>query len=154
MIQESVEELLGLERGIEKAKWRDRVRFLRHLKSGQASTTREAGELIGLSVRQGQRLWRRYREEGIRGFLENRMKGKPPLLNGEQVDQLEERLREDDIGTLWQAGELIHEKFGIRMSVPGVWFMFKRHGIKLKTGRPSNVRKDPEEEEAFKKTLI
>ncbi len=47
---------------------------------------------------------------------------------------------------------MILEKFNVRMTEQGVWFMFRRHGIKLKTGPPSNIRKDLEEEAAFKKT--
>jgi transposase len=151
LIKESESVLLKLEQTIEKAKWRDHVRFLRHLKSGQARTTREAGELVGLGLRQSQRLWSRYKKEGIKNFGKSPLKGKPPLLGKDDISELEKRLQQSDIGTLREASQMILEKFNVRMTEQGVWFMFRRHGIKLKTGRPANIRKDPQEEAAFKK---
>ncbi len=100
LIKESESTLLKLEQSIEKAKWRDHVRFLRYLKSGQARTTKQAGELVGLGLRQSQRLWSRYKKEGIKDFGKTPLKGKPSLLSEGELFELQERLQEDDIGTL------------------------------------------------------
>ena len=64
-IAESVDYLRHLERATKDLKARDRVRFIRLLKIGQAATQKQAGGLIGLKVRQAQRLWKQYREEGL-----------------------------------------------------------------------------------------
>lgn len=47
---------------------RDRVRFIRLLKSGEAFTQSTAGQVIGLCERQSQRLWRIYQQEGLAGL--------------------------------------------------------------------------------------
>ncbi len=56
-IAESVDYLRNLERAAKELKARDRVRFIRLLKIGKAMTQEQAGALIGLKVRQSQRLW-------------------------------------------------------------------------------------------------
>jgi len=154
LIKESESELLQLEESIGEARWRDHVRFLRFLKSGRAKTLVSAAEMVGLKERQSRRLWARYKSEGLEPFGQNPYRGRIPRLAKEREDELIERLKQDDIGTLKQASDMIREEFQVELTEQGVWMMFSRMGIKLKTGRPTNVRKDPEEEAAFKKTSI
>jgi hypothetical protein len=56
-IKELLEKLLGLEKRTSRGLERDRVRFLRFLKSGEARSQIKAGLLISLGNRQSQRLW-------------------------------------------------------------------------------------------------
>jgi transposase len=56
--------------------------------------------------------------------------------------------------TQLQIGEWIESNFGKRFTQAGVSVLFKRLKIKLKTGRPSNVRKDEAAAEDFKKTSL
>ncbi len=55
-IQESIDYLLEQERKSALALIRDRVRFIRLLKSGEAKTQSAASQVIGLCERQSQRL--------------------------------------------------------------------------------------------------
>ncbi|MBD0299922.1 MAG: hypothetical protein ICV82_06625 [Nitrososphaera sp.] len=56
-IEETLKVLVRKEREQSKAFVRDRIRFLRLLKSGKCATQTQAGELIGLRARSSQRLW-------------------------------------------------------------------------------------------------
>ncbi|KAA5539111.1 hypothetical protein [Adhaeribacter rhizoryzae] len=53
-IKKTVAELQELEKGQKQARLRDRVRFVRYLKAGQANTQPEAGAMIGLQRRYSQ----------------------------------------------------------------------------------------------------
>lgn len=153
-IAESVDYLRRLERTTKDLKTRDRVRFIRLLKIGQAMTQKQAGALIGLKVRQSQRLWKHYREEGISKLCQNNYVGKQAKLSRTEQEQLRERLRDDDIGTLKQARIYLKEEFAADYTVSGVSALFARLKVKLKTGRPSNVKQDKEQVEEFAKKNI
>ena len=58
-IKEAIEDLNRLEKTNKDLKGRDRIRFLRLLKSGEASSQLQAGRMSGLKLRQSQRLWQR-----------------------------------------------------------------------------------------------
>ena len=58
-IKEASEDLNRLEKTNKDLKGRDRIRFLRLLKSGEASSQLQAGRMLGLKLRQSQRLWQR-----------------------------------------------------------------------------------------------
>ncbi len=152
-IAESGEHLRNLERAAKDLKARDRVRFIRLLKIGKAMTQEQAGVLIGLKVRQSQRLWKQYREEGLSKLCQNNYVGRKAKLRAEQ-EQLRQRLRDDDIGTLEQARICLKEEFAVDYTVGGVSALFQRMCVKLKTGRPSNVKQDKEQMEEFAKKNI
>ncbi len=81
-IAESGDYLRNLERAAKDLKARDRVRFIRFLKIGKATTQEQAGTPVGLKVRQSQRLWKQYRTEGLSKLCQNnssagRLKLKP-----------------------------------------------------------------------------
>lgn len=153
-IQESVESLLELERQTTVGRCRDRVRFIRLLKSGEARSQQQASDLIGISHRQGQWLWKQYLQEGISYLSENQYKGYSGKLSAENKELLQQRLKSDDIDTLQAAQQCLEQDLGVKYkSVSGVSYVLSRLKIKLKTGRPSHVRKDPEAVEAFKKRV-
>lgn len=154
IITESAEYLLKLERQIKDLKARDRVRFVRLLKSGEAATQREAGALIGLQVRQSQRLWRQYRETGLSAMAQSNYAGGTSKLDQEQQRQFVERLRQDDIQTLEQARRFLRQECGVEYTIGGVSAVCGRLKVKLKTGRPQNVKQKAEELEEFKKKNI
>lgn len=153
-IQESVEELRELERQTTVARCRDRVRFIRFLKSGEASSQQQAATLIGISHRQAQRLWHHYLHQGIGYLCENQYKGYEGKLTVENKDWFQERLKSDDIATLEQARHCLQQERGVSYkSISGVSYVCSRLKIKLKTGRPSHVQKVAEEAESFKKKI-
>jgi transposase len=59
----------------------------------------------------------------------------------------------DQASQLQEVQAFLQAAFGVKYSLSGISKLFTPLKIKLKTGRPSNVRKDPAAEEAFKKTL-
>ncbi len=135
-IAESGDNLRNLERAAKDLKTRVRVRFIRLLKIGKAMTQEQAGALIGVQVRQSQRLWKQYREEGLSKLCQNNYVGRKAKLRAEQ-EQLRQRLRDDDIGTLERARICLKEEFSVDYTVGGVSCLFQRMKVKLKTGRPS-----------------
>lgn len=153
-IAESDDYLRRLERTTKDLKARDRVRFIRLLKIGQATTQEQAGMLIGLKVRQSQRLWKKYREEGVSKLCQNNYVGRQAKLSQAEQEQLRYRLQGDDIGTLKQAQICLKEEFAVDYTTSGVSALFARMKVKLKTGRPSNVKQDKEQMEEFAKKNI
>ena len=152
-IKESVEELHQLEKRQSEALFRDRIRYIRLLKSGVVRTQKAASESIGLSPRQGQRNWRLYREQGIQGLLRPiEHLGAPTKLKPAEFDELEKRLEDDDIQFLHEAVNHVKEKYGQEYTIPGMHYVFKRLKVKKKTGRPVNIRQDKEGLKEFKKT--
>ena len=150
-IKEAIEDLSRLEKTTKDLKGRDRIRFLRLLKSGEASSQIQAGRMIGLKLRQSQRLWQRYRTAGFEEFIKSRYEGRQSKLTEDEKQILAERLKEDDVKSLQQAQEYLALEFGVHYTIGGVSNLFQQMKIKLKTGRPRNYRQDKEETEAFKK---
>lgn len=154
LIQESVAQLVELERKQTQARFRDYIRFLRYLKAGQAPSQQASGALIGLKTRQSQSLWRTYRQHGLNYLLSERRGGSVGYLSYGQISQMQGMLRQSRTGlTQEQIADWIASNFGKRFSQSGISVLFKRLKIKLKTGRPTNVRKEEAAALAFKKTL-
>lgn len=152
-IRETEKTLLEREREQSKAFLRDRFRFLRLLKSGQCSALKQAGQLISLSLRSSQRLWKRYQQGGLEALLTYPYQGKPCRLSKEQMMQLKDYLSQDGVQFLHEAKAYIEQRFGVPYSISGLHRLFKRMKVKKKTGRPSNYRKDEKGAKAFKKSL-
>ena len=151
-IKESIEELKDLERSMSKGLVRDRVRFIRLLKEESSFNIPAAAEKAGGYKKSwGYNLWKLYEQKGIVGVSAYPFKGTRPRLSKEDEQKLRAVLREDKISTLHQTAAWIKETTGVSYCDSAVWFVFKRLGIKKKTGRPQNVRKDIEGAEAFKK---
>ena len=151
LIQESCEELVYLEKTHQKSYLRDRIRFLRFLKEGRVKSQSDSGALIGLSARQSKNLWLKYKEEGISYFIQPRVNQNWGKLSSIQISRLLEHLDKDTTLTQGQVQKYIADNFGASLSQPGVHYLFKRLKVKLKTGRPSNIRKDEQASEVFKK---
>lgn len=153
LIRESEEELVRLERNQTAALLRDRVRYIRLLKTGESLTQKSASEAIGLKIRQGQRNWQMYRSGGMDKLLCPPFRpGRPSKLSSEEEQALKSRLKEDDIQFLHEAVSHVKEKYGQDFSVVGMHYLFKRLQVKKKTGRPVNIRQDKIGLEEFKKT--
>ncbi len=155
LIKESVSELQELERAQKHSRYRDYVRFVRYLKEGTSTTQVGAGERIGLKTRQSQLLWQRYKQEGLSGMLTYPFEGTVGKLSYSHISRLRCFLRDATTPlTQQQIADWIKDSFGVEYQQSGISKLFKRLKIKLKTGRPSNVRKDEASGEAFKKTSL
>lgn len=153
-IREPVEQLQQLERHQSIAILRDRIRFLRLLKSGQCTSQCQAAEAINLSLREGQRIWARYRKEGLQGLFRYKTKGGTCKLTPAQLAQLQLTLQQDQIQTLREGRDCIEQSFGVHYTLGGVHYVFKCLKVKKKTGRPCSMRKDARGSKAFKKNSL
>lgn len=130
---------------------RRRLRFLLLLKSGECASQALAGAKIGIKTRAAEKLWALYRRKGVRGLLEKPHSGQPPKLDKQIKQALQKELDRSCIQTLGEACSFVLQKHGIAISQSAMHHYFKAEGIKKKTGRPTNVRKDVAGEERFKK---
>lgn len=151
-IKEGLEELKQVEQQQSSARLRDRVRLLRFFKSGKAATQQDAAELVGLTSRQVQKLWQLYKREGLEALLQTHYKGSWSKLSAVEQARLLQRLDADDIITQAQLLAWLRQETGISYSQSGLSCLLARLKVKLKTGRPVNVRKDQAGEATFKKT--
>ncbi|MDQ4141813.1 MAG: winged helix-turn-helix domain-containing protein [Bacteroidota bacterium] len=153
LIQEEESYLRWQERHAQKGIVRDRIRFLRLLKSGQCKSQWAAGEAIGLQGRQSQRLWQQYRQQGYAGLVQAYSNHNFGKLSSAQISRLQAYLRQDQVSQLAEAQAYIATEFGTHYTISGICKLFQRLQIKLKTGRPVNIRQDEAQAEAFKKTF-
>lgn len=153
-ITQSVDELRQLETQQKLARQRDRIRFLRLLKEGTARSQSQAGQAIGLALRQSQRIWKSYLQTGINGLIEPNYQPAFGKLSAAQLAQLQAWLRLDQAQTLEHIQAYLRQRWVINYSISGISKLCKRLKIKTKTGRPVNRRQDPAAPEAFKKTLL
>ena len=152
-IKESEAQLRELERGQSKALLRDRMRFLRLLKSGECTSQAAAGRQVGLKLRASEKLWSKYCTEGLRGLLAYPYKGSKGKLSEEQEQFLQEALRTTQIQSLQQGCQYVAETFEVSYTPSGIRYVFQRLKVKKKTARPSHVHKDEAGEKRFKKNL-
>lgn len=152
-IQESDEELAAREWQLRGEREQVRVRMLRLLKSGQVRSMRACAPLLGYSIPQLSHWWHRYEQAGLAALVEQKRRpGKPTRMTPAAWAGLEEELRAGRMGSLEAARRYLQERWGITyQSVNGIWWQFKKHRVKLKTGRRRHRRADPAAQEAFKK---
>ena len=79
--------------------------------------------------------------------------GNRTLLTAAQDVALLERLKKDDMITQTNVKEYLLETFGVEYDLSSISKKLKRLGVKNKTGRPVNIRKDSEGEVEFKKNF-
>ena len=150
-IKESEPQLLSVERRQSYALLRDRMRFLRLLKSGECPSQAKAGKQIGLGLRGSEKLWKKYRTEGLQGLLTYPYQGPQGKLSPKQQQQLLAQLKRDETQTLQQACGYVEQKFGVRYTAAGMHYVFERLKVKKKAGRPVHYHKDRKGEQQFKK---
>lgn len=134
-----------------KAKLRDYVRFLRLLKSGEATTQIQAANQVNLSLRQAQRLWQRYQQAGFEALIKDQQSSYIGKLSTLQISRLRQFLLDDQAQTLADIQAYLAGSLGVHYTIGGVSDLCKRLKIKRKTGRPVNVRQQPGAIEFFKK---
>ena len=152
-IKESESDLLSLEKRETNAMRRDRIRFIRVLKSGNFRSQSAAGSSIGLGERQSQRLWSSYVKGGLSSLLSTYAERWWGKLSSVQISQLRSFLLSDQAQTLADIQAYLAGNLGVKYSISGVSDLCKRLKIKAKTGRPVNVRQKPGSVDDFKKNL-
>ena len=154
-IQESEEELTRREQSLRGQKAGDRVRMLRLLKSAAVKSLKDCAPMVGYSLSQLTRWWERYRAEGLAGMLKRQKPaGKASRLTPEAWAGLLQAMRTGHIATMQDARNYLQREWGISYkNGKSLWWLFKKHRIKWKTGRRRHKKAQPEQQVAFKKTL-
>lgn len=153
LITEDLATLQVTEKQQTKAQFRDYVRFLRLLKSGQASTQLTAANQVNLSLRQAQRLWKHYRQQGLHALIQPRMSIYMGKLSTTQMSHLRGFLLDDQAQTLADIQTYLADRLGVKYTIGGVFDLCKRLKIKPKTGRPVHAHQAPGAVEDYKKNL-
>lgn len=151
LITETEAELVKLEKRRSIAIERDRIRFLRLLKTTQATNQTIAGQAIGLGQRQAQRLWQLYRKAGLSALMIPPSRRGWGKLSSHQMSCLRQFLYDDQAQTLAHIQDYLLGSLGVKYSISGISSLCQRLQIKPKTGRPVNVRQAPDAVESFKK---
>jgi transposase len=153
-IQESEEDLMRLEQSLRGQKPADRVRMLRLLKSGVVKSLKDCAPLIGYSLVQVTRWWERYRSAGLAELLkQHKPVGPASKLTAEAWEGLMQAMRAGHIATMQEARHYLEREWGIRYkNGKSLWWLFKKHRVKCKTGRRRHQKANPEQQAAFKKT--
>ena len=133
---------------------RDRLQYLYLLKTQRVKSQKGAGALIGLQERQSQNLWYLYKKGGIALLLDLTRQTYFGKLSSMQMSFLRTYLKTDQANNLADIQTWLQNNLQASYTLGGISILCKRLKIKLKTGRPTNVRQDKEGLESFKKTSI
>jgi transposase len=153
-IKESEEALSQLEQSLRGQKAADRVRLLRLLKSETVPSLKEAAPLVGYSLAQVTRWWERYRAAGLDELLKQpKPVGKSSRLTAQAWEGLMAAMRAGQIASMQDARNYLQEQWGIAYkNGKSLWWLFKKHRIKWKTGGRQHQKANVEQQNAFKKT--
>jgi transposase len=153
-IKESEEALSQLEQSLRGQKAADRVRLLRLLKSETVPSLKEAAPLVGYSLAQVTRWWERYRAAGLDELLKQpKPVGKSSRLTAQAWEGLMAAMRAGQIASMQDARNSLQEQWGIAYkNGKSLWWLFKKHRIKWKTGGRQHQKANVEQQNAFKKT--
>lgn len=150
LIQEDADTLLAREKACVGKKPRQRLQLLRLLKSGQAENIPHVARMVGMSTDNAAKLFKRYRQEGLEGFLQLQYLGRRPRLTTAQEHQLQSatvaHFRTLHEGQVW-----IAENFKVHYTLGGTSVLFDRLGVKKKTGRTTHHKQDLGAQEEYKK---
>ena len=150
VIAEADDDLAAAERRLRGQPAAARVRMLRLLKAGAATSLGACAPLVGYSPRQLARWWAAYRAGGLAGLTAERPRpGRASRLTPGALAGLEGEMRAGRIATLEGARRYLAEGWGIEYgSLNGVWWPLRQHKIKPKTGRRRHRKADGRAREA------
>lgn len=132
---------------------RDRLQYLYLLKAQVVKSQKTAGALIGLKERQSQNLWYLYKKGGIPLLLDLTRQTYFGKLSSTQLSLFRTYLKTDQANNLADMQIWLQNNLQVNYTLGGISILCKRLKIKLKTGRPTNIRQDKEGLESFKKTF-
>ncbi len=151
-ISETETELRTLEKRQSNAKLLLRTQLLRLLKSGEFLQLKKAVEILGITEKYGDDLWKKYKTEGLGSYLQLNYRANRAKLNTQQKAKLVERAGEG-FDSQSEAQEFIENEFGVSYTQQGVSLLFQRLKIKAKVPRPFNIKADKQEQSSYKKTF-
>ena len=156
IIQESPADLARLVRQHRNSVVGTRLSMLKKLKSGEARSLPQVAQQLDYSLRQCQRWFKAYQQEGLAVLLQASQQGRN---SGERMSEaawmaLNEALVAGEVATYVQARALVAEHGVVYRDDSSVLKLFRRHQIKAKTGRPRHEKADAEQQAEFKKTSL
>jgi transposase len=100
------------------------------------------------------RWWERYRQAGLAGLLKQQKPvGMASRMTGEAWAGLLQAMRKGHMATMEDARDYLEREWGIRYkNGKSLWWLFKKHRVKWKTGRRRHKKANAEQQAAFKKT--
>ncbi len=133
----------------------ERIQMLYWLKVGQASTRKQLAQLLDHNESTITRWLNLYRKGGIEQLLElKQAPGKPAKINGKVLEDLKLELQKPTgFRSYGEVQNWLEEKHGVQAAYKTVHQTVRyKLKAKLKTPRPSSLKKDAAEQENFKKT--
>lgn len=122
-------------------------------------TRTEAAESCGMD-RQTLRDWvHRYNAEGLTGLVDRPLPGRPPMLNADQMRELETIVEtgpnpEREGIIRWRRidlCEVVEQRFGLRVAERTMGSILRRLGFAKLSARPHHPQSDPDAQELYKK---
>lgn len=153
-ITETTNELSLILTRLKTARNLPRVQMLYWLKTGQVSTRKELVKLTRKHEATITRWLNLYRKGGLNQLLEiKKAPGKSALISGKPLEALQEKLSEPTgFNSYGEVQTWLQQKYGIRAAYQTVHKTVKyKLGAKLKTPRPSHIKKNEQAEQHFKK---
>lgn len=153
LIEEPVSVLAKRERACRGTPLESRLKMLRLLKAELFRSRSALAPVLGYSERQLKRWFDAYQERGLEGLLDRGDPGgSSERITPEAWTALQQKMIAGGISRLEDARRYLAEEHGIRYAnITSISDLFKRRGVKLKTGRKQNRKADPKAQAAFKK---
>jgi transposase len=156
-ISESAEQLFDMMKKEEKGRFRDRIRLLWFLKTGEAENMTRAAELCGISYPTALEWFGRYEIGGIGELLcLKTVTGQKCLIPEDIMEELKRKLSEPDggFGSYEEIRIWLYETYNLDIKYKTLHRIVRyRLGAKLKCPRPSHTKKDEEKVREFKESL-
>ena len=110
--------------------------------------------MVGYSAIQVTRWWERYRQAGLQELLKQRKPvGMTSRMTREAWEGLMAAMRKGDMVTMQDARDYLEREWGIRYkNGKSLWWLFKKHRVKWKSGRRRHKKANAEQQAAFQKT--
>jgi transposase len=157
-IHESSEELLHLLNTLPDRERRTRVHAVFLAKMGYGRSRKDIAATLHVNAQSVERWFKHYEKHGLHSLLtSHRTKcGKKPRIQGEVLSQLQEKLNTPEGFKGYERIRIwLQDQFGLDVPYKTVHqTVYYKLNAKPKVPRKSNVRKDPEKEETFKKKRL
>lgn len=158
-VKESPETLMSMIKHESNGDKKDKLKLLKMVKTNEVKEVKEAAEKLFRHKNTISGWLNKYRSGGIVKLLDKDKGGRPEnslkYLSEDDIELIKEKLNNPEgISSYKELNIWLKEEHGINIPYETLWnFVRKKLKAKLKVPRPSNVKKSPEAEIAFKKNF-
>lgn len=150
-IKESISALESRLKTLTSIPLRNRCEVLIWLKSGKVKSMRACMVLKNMNKSTGADWWRIYQSEGLEGLLSTHHKGRTSVLDTHKG--FWQHLNSEGFASIQEAIGWLADNYKIYYTENGLGSYFRRHKIKLKTGRPFHPSQSEEARLKYKKNI-